>query len=547
MKKQNEKTESINREGYMAKTFAICGFALLFALCAFLAASQWNPDSDAYWLIETGRWIWENKGVPKINPWVQTENLSVIVQQPLCALFNYLTYYISGSLTHMWILAMIQNAVMLACLALLGKTIFNKLCPVKENDQVHNRIVTTQIFSTLIIAEALCASCNLITTRPYQITIATSALLLCALEKHTQSENYARLGLRVALLTLWQANFQMASLIFIPFFLFLYMVGNAVEKLKRHELLKQVNLLKWIAIYVIWGLISLINPYGLKGTLYLFHSGNAVSLFKDSISELQSPVMCSLFGFIIMGTLLLIVSLVKDKELKMQHYFLFGSSVILTGYAARNGWMCVLTFTLFFFIYKAKHMESTPSPFIEKLKQFYRAVVCSLPSRFAFLMVEKKEINEDKKSTKVFEKILCVICFGLSMLIIASSEYAPNELLSETQEYIDLISELPEDAKIYTDFNTGGIVEFCQRKCYVDARPELYSPEITESDVNLIGEYENFDFHEHDNYEEITKDFDYDYYFVRKNSLFQYFLMYGHHAEMVHESDNYVLYGNIIQ
>lgn len=545
MKKNVTKAENENRDGYLIKIIAICGFSLVFALCAFLAAYMWNPDSDAYWLIETGRWIWEHKSVPKTNPWTQTENLSVIVQQPLCALFNYWTYSISGSLSYMWVLAMIQNVVMLVCFGLLGKKMFDKFYPVSERTPEQNRIITAQIFSTLTITEVLCGAWNMITTRPYQITIATTVLLLCALETHTQKENYGKLAFKVGLLTLWQANFQMASLIFIPFVLFLYMVGNAVEKLKNHTLLKQSNVLKWTGVYIVWGLVSLINPYGLNGATYLLKSSGAVSLFKDFIQELASPSMASIACIMIVAICLILLSLVKNKVVTMSHIFLCASASVLTGYAIRNGWLIIVAFTFLFFIYKAQHLKAVKSPSIEKLKQFYRAIICSLPSKYAFLMFEKKEVDENKKSTRIFEKLLCILSFGLSFLIVASNSYAPNQKCEEDKQYIETIASLPEDALIYTDFNTGGIVEFCQRKCYVDARPELYSPAITESETNLLAEYNSFDIQGNEDFEEKIKDLDYDYYFLRNNSLFQYFLRYGHHAEIIQESDNYTLYGRV--
>ena len=31
--------------------------------------SSFNPDNDSFWLVETGRWIIENKQFPKFNPW----------------------------------------------------------------------------------------------------------------------------------------------------------------------------------------------------------------------------------------------------------------------------------------------------------------------------------------------------------------------------------------------------------------------------------------------------------------------------------------------
>ena len=70
------------------KQYFLC---LSFFLFAFLYASSnaiyLNPDADAYFLIENGRYIIEN-GIPKTNPWNITEGLYIIIQQPLCSLLN---------------------------------------------------------------------------------------------------------------------------------------------------------------------------------------------------------------------------------------------------------------------------------------------------------------------------------------------------------------------------------------------------------------------------------------------------------------------------
>ena len=51
------------------KLITLCLLILIVGIASFFAATRFNPDSDSFWLIETGRWIIENKRVPEINPW----------------------------------------------------------------------------------------------------------------------------------------------------------------------------------------------------------------------------------------------------------------------------------------------------------------------------------------------------------------------------------------------------------------------------------------------------------------------------------------------
>ena len=173
------------KKNYTARIISICGLIFIFTFCIFMSAYKWNPDSDAYWLVETGRWIWNNKSVPKINPWNQTENLEIIVQQPLCALLNYFTVHFVKDIKYIWILAVIENILLLFCFFLLGNIISKKYYPNKKEEVLLNREISIYNILSLIIIETICSVCNIITTRPYQITLCSIILF-----QNTYQKNY---------------------------------------------------------------------------------------------------------------------------------------------------------------------------------------------------------------------------------------------------------------------------------------------------------------------------------------------------------------------
>lgn len=530
------------KKNYTARIISICGLIFIFTFCVFMSAYKWNPDSDTYWLVETGRWIWDNKSVPKINPWNQTENLEIIVQQPLCALLNYFTVHFVKDIKYIWILAVIENILLLFCFFLLGNIISKKYYPNKKEDVLLNREISIYNILSLIIIETICGVCNMITTRPYQITLCSIILLICVLEKNLPNENYLKIGFLTAVITLFQANYQIASIYFIPLVLCCYMFGNAINKLQNNTLLKPSNLAKWITIFVVWFIFSCLNPYGFNGVTYLFKSKTAVMMFKNNIQELSSPTMNSIYFILCIAIIVLSLLSIKSQKANWSHLFIGLFSIIFTCYAKRNGWLAILTFFIMFTTLKLSQHNKEENSFLKKLKQFYNAFICTLSDKFMFLMIKDNyEIDEDNNIISIFRKMLCVIAIGTCIIISASSFYAPNDSQIEINEYISLINNLPNDAKIYTDFNTGGIVEYCQRKCYVDARPELYSISITKSN-DILKEYYNLDFSTDYNYEEFLIKNNYDYAFVRKLCPFQFYLKYNGKYEMVHESDNFALY-----
>ena len=55
-----------------------------------------NPDTDAYFLIDNGKYILQNKTLPTINVWTIHKHFNIIIQQWICSLFNYIAYELGG-------------------------------------------------------------------------------------------------------------------------------------------------------------------------------------------------------------------------------------------------------------------------------------------------------------------------------------------------------------------------------------------------------------------------------------------------------------------
>lgn len=485
------------------------GFLLaVYAVGLVCASGSFNPDSDSYWLVGTGRWIVEHGQIPYINPWTYTEGMSVIVQQPICALLNYIWFRYFGGFGSMWMLACLENIlVLLAVCYLAGK--FSKS---KED-----AILTTGIVEVALIVS------HYITTRPYQLTIAAMAILIANLEAGYREGKYRRAAIAVFLITLWQANYQMASLFMIPCFISCYFVGGGIverirdekakgKSLKDIRILKDPKCYKWCPAYLAWFLAGLINPYGIHGLLYLAKSAKAMKLVGGRIIEMVPPSTTSSSFVIAMAALLLFIyRVIGKKDWTVPEAIMVTGTAIASFLAVRNAWMPILALTV-----------------------IYPQTVRS-----------RKQKDGESIRREGLLKVFSIGILLLGIILIPFALYSAV-LFSEnagasTEEMITAIQSLPEESRLYTSFNTGGVAMFAGHKIYVDARPELYSPMITGGE-DILQEWVSFEWEDAELLPLRVNEAGWEYYLVDSDRQLCYFLEYSGAGELVCWSDDMKLF-----
>lgn len=519
---------------------AICVLILIMALGVAFAANTYNPDSDALWLISTGRWIVQNKAFPKINPFTYTENLKTIIQQPLCALLNYFWFSVNGGLHSMWILAIIENAILITVFAMFMRK-FSK-SPIR-------------ITLGVILTEVFFIATGLITTRPYQLTVTNLLLYLMVLENvrrrsitnHPNENIFKGLLPATIFCTLFQANYQMASLAFIPVFAICYAIGIGMDRLRNHNPIRKESIMAWVIIIPIWFGVACINPYGIKGACYLFYSMPALSSTTGAIiQEMQSPIAFSLPIFLcIYNAGILVLKIHRKKEWSFtQVLFVIGSS-LATMFSMRNFWMSVIAFAM---IYSDTNYKLTEEEIKQTklyiLKENMLIAIRKSAMKYPLLskIMNHEKVDEDKKIkvTKTISEILLALSFGVFGCLYFLSTVMAIQHTKPIDELVSVIEELPEDAKMFTGFNTGAYAEYAGRKIYIDARPELYYTTIT-GGTDLLTDWFNFEYGAEDAREYIEAS-DWDYYLVQKNCAADLYFKYSGTGEQIYSSDSTVLY-----
>lgn len=299
----------------------ICFVLLAVALGIYATAQALlqNPNSDAFFLIDTGRYIVNNGALPDTAYWLVKPDVPTIIQQWLCDVVNYAAYA-AGGYTGIVVLGLILNLILLGCLFIYCREIL------KSNQVGFNAAVFCWIL--------LCGFAN---TRPYSITIAVSLLELALLhrffsnEKHTKKETLIFFGC-IAAVFIFQANWQ-ASNIFYPVLWILCYVPVIKAKKLRIDLYA-------LAAIPIGVLASVASPLGIKGTLFVTYARGNLGRFNTI--ELLPPHFPSLYTAMQAIVIALFVYAVVKRKLTSPQFFMAVGCFLMSCLYMRCCWTLII-------------------------------------------------------------------------------------------------------------------------------------------------------------------------------------------------------------
>ncbi|MBR4606345.1 MAG: hypothetical protein IKO41_09005 [Lachnospiraceae bacterium] len=418
---------------------------LLGASLCFAAASSvtFNPDTDAWWLTATGKVLWES-GFVRGNPFCMVKGLSFTAQQTACCLLNYLAECLFG-MNGLWTLAVLFNMAMLAsalvALSAAGAGRYRK-------------------FLVLATLEFAVARAGLVTTRPYQVTMAITFLALSAWIKWSngkrgRKETAKALAVQ-ATLTVLQANFQSSSLVLLllwPICFTIPGIDELVLREIREENPKKIpkNLIKGtktalktlLPAWIVTAAASLLNPYGISGAVYLIKSAEAVKTMSRVISEMKEPTIFSFQTLLLMLLAALSVASARNKGMQWIPYLAAGSAVLAASYN-RNAWILMVA-----------------------------AAVAS--------GAEGRTEKTDKKNGRVMPRLLAAagLALGIAMAAFLSKPVTEPEAVKFVQNAINE----GERVRLMTAFGTGGYFEHAGMPSFVDARLELTSKGVSGTEI----------------------------------------------------------------
>ena len=329
-----------------------------------------NPDTDVFFIIDVGRYVFNNHAVPHEAYWYINGGLHTVVQQWLCGFVNYIAYMLGKDLG-MVILGILFNGVLLLALFKYGK------------DTLKDKTLGLNVAIFFWIALN-----KFVSTRPYPITISLALIQMLILrdfsgkEKPTTKEFLIFIA-EMSAMFIFIANWQSSNILFLILFMLCFIPRFKDKKFS----------INWrVLAAMIAGLVTtLLNPNGLDGTLYLFYSKDYLAPFN--IIECAPPKLISIYTFLILLVAgLTIYGLIKRK-ITSDEFFLAAGCIFMSCLFMRCCWTLVLPL-----IPMIRNVKFTPgSNKILKIGYILVGFVCI--SQIAIFFLEKT--NERYEMIKV--------------------------------------------------------------------------------------------------------------------------------------------------
>lgn len=469
---------------------------LIFVVSLIIAR---NPDTDAFFLINNGKYIFNNKKLPDINPWVIHDGFNIIIQQWICSLINYIAYSIGG---------FIGTSVLAFILAIICNiSIYNFIKNFTDSKKI---LIIAMCISNLLL-------CQFYTTRPYPITIAIIMYELTLLYKFftndIDNKQKIKIQIKLCLVSLIMINYQSASIVIVFIMLLPFITPWIFKKGWYKEIITEHT--KTIYRTIPFMLCTtLINPNGIKSITYLFDSyGSATS--NNMIQELMPPNVTIISGItLIIAIALFMFSIAKNKLDKNTVYLTLGT-IILAYMHSRNSWLLVPSILIMSINIAKEYIKS------DELKKTYKTtagiIICS------YLLV-----------------LIPVIAVSAGQLS-AGLKNINNNTPKEMVEYLDGLNK--DNIILYTEFNNGAYFELAGYKVYIDARPELFMKKINNKE-DIYTEYLDVVTGKTDVKEFISK-YNFTHLVTNNLSTTGIYLKYSDDYKLIAENESYSLYEKI--
>lgn len=399
----------------------ITGF---FMLCSFAFLIITFFDNDGWFILNNGRYILEH-GIPQKNPFTWMEGLDIVIQQWLWSVIAYFMYDKIGNL-----------GLILLCMIMYALTMFLFVKIADLYDVKHR-------YSIPFCAIMLLLMYPYLSIRPTFVTIILLLWQVYVLEKYKITGDALNL-LWLITISILEINMHSAIWVFHFVFLLPYIVPEIQTYFVKFEKVKMKRL-PLILISIPMFLVGYCNPYGINGMKYLLYAYGD-ELTKAGITELKPPALNGVGIFILLLVVIAAIWIASHYHKKFQSSFIYilCGTMILSLSHSRNAVYFYLGFMLFA-IEILKNIDYNKN---------YKKITC-IASIFVVALW-----------------IICIsVCYGViqNASIKSDSELHPVKAIEYLKKH-----NIPDNTRLYTEFNSGGFIGWNGYKTFMDARPELY-------------------------------------------------------------------------
>lgn len=450
--------------------------------------------SDNYFLINTGKYIIENKSIPTINIWTMHEDFKIVVQQWLCCIENYLAYNLG-------------NKMGLAVITVLHTMILNILLIWFISLYTNNKRIT---IIALCVANYLVSS--FMNARPSLVTMSILTYELIQLELWNRSakdkKSNIKLLINLAFISLFHINYHSALWLMDILFILPYMIPAIWDKKSLYNSIKQ--LIISITIIVV---MAFLNPNGLNAIKYL---SNSTEMFKIwNLDELMPWELNSINSIVIISIIVLLTIYVVKGDKNKSLIYLTSGTIILSILYRRNYWMPMFGIIrlLIFFLDKREPKRFT----VSKNKYLALATLYTIIISTWTIVLTSQSLHS------------------------LTGTYDNSYIVVDAVEYLNSLPDTEKDnLVIYNEFGNGAYLEFNGYKAYIDARPELYMKSIN-GKVDIYQEWVNLRNGVLDIPKFIEK-YGFNTFIVENRTILDCYLHYSDNYEKVMQGNGYKVY-----
>lgn len=476
----------------------LCCF-FLSLVAGMYSVSSFFPNSDTYFLISTGEYIVTNHTFPNVNPFVMHDGYAIIIQQWLFDVLMYAIYQLAG-----WFGIYIYSLL----ISLVNAFFAYRLLGFYTNN-VSAKLIVTTIFVSFMS--------KWFVARPMSISLFLLIAIVIVIKKYQQSRRKSILCwlpvLSLLLVNIHSAMWPMLFIIILPFvfpddFPIMCDKSNIIIFFKQW-----IQKHKYILLALLpTTLVGLINPYGIKGALYLLLSYDSASE-GNIISEMGSADLISDVGLFIVFTIICLYWYIttKRKDIEMSLVYMTLGSIVMSTLHIRNAW--ILTFSLI----------PITAIMLDKL-----------------LVLKNKPIKIAKSTS-----IIClsfIIAMGIIML--QGVDQKPKDSWTAPIEAVSYLNQYDkDDVVIFNDFDNGQYLAFCGYKPFIDARPELFQSKINKKE-DLYTEYVKL-IKRTANYGDFINKYQFTHILVVDASGMSVYMQSNTQYKQVVEGNGYILYEKI--
>lgn len=481
-----------------------------FALFIFLIASilllfTTRFDNDGWFLLNSGRYV-ENYGIPHTEPFTIHQGFHFVMQQWLFALGIWKIYEINqmqGMLLFNWIMGAVFIFV------------FYKLLQLVD---LHNTAV-----SRIMTIGATALMSVYFTQRPQ---IASSLIFLIEIYvleylKEKERPPWTIYGLffilSALLINLHAAMWPMLSVFVLP-----YLAESIFGA--RIPWFPHIFLWKWKYTALLWVPILIagfLNPYGIESMTYAFHSYGYEEI-NALITEMRPLSLGSnSYSSIILSIILILTVIYARNPLPLHWILLFAGTAFMAFLAVRSVFLFLIAglFPLAFILHRSSFKKAESKATTWK-RTWPMVILMSLAATVGLLFIlEKYTIPPDKLGLLI--TIICFLLllslfyayilwkertrqneiranarnlfFTLVLLLLAPLFYLYHDIPLVNPALKKSIEVIQEDAadrpiSLWTGYNEGPYAEFRGIPCYMDARAEVFLPELNHK-KDVFAEY----------------------------------------------------------